>query len=254
MPTCIFCDKRAGSREHLWPQWIHERKDFGPLRMQRRNEEREVPDPRITVRTVCRACNNGWMSALEEANIPFVGNMFQDLTLRIEREHQLLISRWVTKTAMMFDSARPKRSGIRYYTDAESTAFRANLAIPPRTRIWLGRLETKHLYAGGTDFLYKMRDTDLPMVFQTIFTIVAGHFVAQIVSQRALPGFEEGETRELSPKPGDWDSKLIQIWPIQRDWVMWPPERTFTNGGLDGIGHLGDRWRIGEKVAQIATA
>jgi hypothetical protein len=219
--------------------------------MQSKNEEREVPDPKISVRTVCRACNNGWMSTLEEANIPLVGNMFQDVALQLDRDQQTLVSRWVAKTAMMFDSARPKQGGIRYYIGAESSAFRATFAIPPRTRIWLGRLDTKHLHAGGTDFLYKTQNTDLPMVLQTIFTIVAGHFIAQIVSQRALPGFQEDEMQELSPKPGDWDNKLIQIWPVSRDWIMWPPERTFTNGGPEGIGYLGDRWRIGEQVDQV---
>jgi hypothetical protein len=29
--NCLFCEKSAGSKEHLWAKWIHERKDFGPL-------------------------------------------------------------------------------------------------------------------------------------------------------------------------------------------------------------------------------
>lgn len=43
---CLFCDNDSGSREHLWPKWIHERKDIGPLRLQVGNSaEKVVPNP-----------------------------------------------------------------------------------------------------------------------------------------------------------------------------------------------------------------
>jgi actin-like ATPase involved in cell morphogenesis len=49
MPTqCLFCDNQSGSKEHLWPKWIHERKHFGPLRIQRgSSEKRIIPNPEI---------------------------------------------------------------------------------------------------------------------------------------------------------------------------------------------------------------
>jgi hypothetical protein len=28
---CLFCDNDSGSKEHLWPKCIHNRKEFGPL-------------------------------------------------------------------------------------------------------------------------------------------------------------------------------------------------------------------------------
>jgi hypothetical protein len=58
---------------------MHEKKDFGPLRVKRGDrEEIIVPDPEQTVRTVCSVCNNGWMHNLEDANIPLIGKMFDD--------------------------------------------------------------------------------------------------------------------------------------------------------------------------------
>src|ERR1700756_463352 len=52
MPTqCLFCDNQSGSKEHLWPKWIHERKHFGPLRIQRgSSEKRIIPHPEIRER------------------------------------------------------------------------------------------------------------------------------------------------------------------------------------------------------------
>jgi hypothetical protein len=77
---CLFCDSSSGSREHLWPKWIHERVDFGPLKMDRyKSAQIIIPDPQITVKTVCEKCNNGWMSDLETKSIPLVGGMLNDL-------------------------------------------------------------------------------------------------------------------------------------------------------------------------------
>jgi hypothetical protein len=80
MPTpCLFCANNSGSKEHLWPKWIHERKDFGPLRIQRGHSERKIiPNPQIMVKTVCGVCNNGWMSNLQAEDIPVIGSVMQD--------------------------------------------------------------------------------------------------------------------------------------------------------------------------------
>lgn len=75
---CLFCDNNSGSKEHLWPKWIHERKDFEPLNFQLGGSGKKViPDPEITVKTVCEFCNNGWMSDLEAENIPTIGSMLR---------------------------------------------------------------------------------------------------------------------------------------------------------------------------------
>ena len=90
MPTpCIFCDNNSGSREHLWPKWIHQRHDFGPLKMDRYNQSQIIiPNPEITVKTVCGQCNNGWMSDLEAANIPIIGSMLNDLSITLDQDMQ----------------------------------------------------------------------------------------------------------------------------------------------------------------------
>jgi hypothetical protein len=51
--SCLFCANPANSREHLWPQWVHERKDFGPLKHKRGATDTVIPDPRVTVKAVC---------------------------------------------------------------------------------------------------------------------------------------------------------------------------------------------------------
>ena len=189
---CIFCGDSARSREHLWPKWIHERHDFGPIRMQRgQKEQKVIPNPQITVKSVCGACNNGWMSDLERSSIPLIGSMLQNLTLRLEVGQQITIARWVAKTAMVLDSSRPRAEGTQFYSADECGNMRIGLVIPGRTRIWLGQIATKHIHAGMTNFLYSRQDNGKPMIRSWIGTFVVGHFAAQIITQHTLEGFDD---------------------------------------------------------------
>jgi hypothetical protein len=83
---CIFCDNNSGSREHLWPLWIHERKDFEPLKSKRGDLEILIPNPKLVVKAVCKKCNNGWMSDLEGVSIPLIGSMMQNVSIQLDRE------------------------------------------------------------------------------------------------------------------------------------------------------------------------
>jgi hypothetical protein len=45
--------------------WIHARKKFGPIRHKiGARPEKILSDPEQKIKTVCRICNNGWMSRL----------------------------------------------------------------------------------------------------------------------------------------------------------------------------------------------
>jgi hypothetical protein len=132
---CLFCDRNAGNREHLWPKWIHDRIDFGALKMDRyQTGQIVIPDPEITVKSVCALCNNGWMSDLEAKNIPMVGSMLNDLSITLDRGAQESVAAWTIKTAMVLDSTRPKAAGARFYRKEDCVKMRENLSMPEYTR------------------------------------------------------------------------------------------------------------------------
>ncbi len=249
---CIFCDNNSGSREHLWPKWIHERKDFGPLKMRRcKSNFVVIPHPEVTVKTVCGICNNGWMSDLEAENIPIIGNMLQDITLPLDEAQQQTVGAWAMKTAMMTDSTKGRLAPNRFYKREECISMRLSRKIPAQTLIWMGRIEGMHLADIGTDFTLADPDKNR-IAMGSADTIVAGHFVTQVVTVHVE---KDGvEISAISCKMGDWDESLIQIWPIKKPTVHWPPKVTFTNGGPRGIAYLMDRWRIGEGVDQVTPA
>lgn len=154
MPTqCLFCDSQSGSKEHLWPKWIHERKDFGPLRIQRgKSKKKIIPNPEIMVKTVCGICNNGWMSKLEADNIPLIGSMMRDMVIPLDEVQQRSVALWSAKTAMVGDSMKGRSASNPFYNRDECVNLRINREIPPRTLIWMGRIDGMHLGDFGTDF------------------------------------------------------------------------------------------------------
>ncbi len=250
--TCMFCANPANSKEHLWPKWVHERKDFGPLKLTRGSSTTTIiPNPQVTVRAVCRTCNNGWMSQkLENPNIPIVGSMMQDLSITLDRDQQRTVATWCIKMAFLTDWTRIGGRQKRFYTRDETLSIAADLSIPPRTRIWIGHIMTSHLSTDGHDFELLLASTRTRIGISSTVTIVVGHFVAQIVTDHVVTDHSDLNP-EMKPGQGPWDSKLIQIWPIEKEWVTWPPRASFTNGGREGIGYLLRRWRTGKQVNQI---
>jgi hypothetical protein len=126
--------------------------------------------------------------------------------------------------------------------------LRVSGEIPPRTLIWIGRMDEMHLGNFGTDVaLFNTQKERVGM--GSVTTIVAGHFVTHVVSVHVEK--ENTEISELQCKMGNWNESLIQIWPIQKPTVQWPPKVAFTNGGPQGIAYLRDRWKIGEEVEKV---
>ncbi len=218
--------------------------------MERRGQATVViPDPELKVKTVCRVCNSGWMSTLESKNIPIIGEIVENRPIELNADQQKLVAAWSMKTAIMGDSMKGRHAPNRFYTRDECRNLREFRTIPPLTLMWIGRTDGMHLWNMGTDFtLNDLEGKHLATIIAS--TIVAGHFVTQVVAVHMNP--EDKPLSGLPCKLGDWADKLVQIWPLQPPVVHWPPPKTFTNGGPDGIAYLADRWRIGEEAHIIA--
>ena len=92
---------------------------------------------------LCAGCNNGWMSDLENRSRALVGALMSDISMRVDRVGQDLITVWAVKTARVFECTNPaKRS---FYTRAERERLRTALEAPADTLVWLGRQERSSL-------------------------------------------------------------------------------------------------------------
>lgn len=236
--NCIFCDRRADSREHVWPLWIIERVGRRPI-THKIGEEKKLflAGPELKVRTVCSACNNGWMSALETKNKPVIGSLLQDLSTPLDQDQQRDLALWAMKTAMVVDSMATHRDYC--YQSKQRKALRDAAEIPKHTTIWLARFEGSGLFAGGTDVSIKEKEA-LRVSDGIITNLLVGHLAIQSLTFHTLPGFPDEQPLSLPSRiQGAEQQLLIQIWPSNGS-VMWPPNDYFKR---DGLGMLVQRFK-----------
>src|SRR5690348_16244397 len=121
------------------------------------------------------------MSKLEGENIPTIGCILQDVALPLDEAQQKSVAAWSVKTAMVSDSMKGRAAPNQFYSRDERVNLRTSRVIPPRTLIWVARIDGMHLGNFGTDFaLFDAQKERIGM--GSVTTIVAGHFVTQVVS------------------------------------------------------------------------
>jgi hypothetical protein len=191
------------------------------------------------------------MSRLEDANIPLIGSMMQNVSIQLDREQQQTVAAWLMKMAFLTDWTRIGGKAKRFYSRDEGATFANELTIPARTRIWIGHITSSHLSTDGHDLALLARADGTRLGTSTAVTLAVGHLAAQVVTDHLLLQYTKQDAPDSQPKSGPWMNKLIQIWPIEKDWVTWPPMASFTNGGPQGYGYLMNRWRVGPQVDQV---
>lgn len=121
--NCIFCGQSAGSAEHIFPDWLNDvfaQIDWQPTGTPPqwgRGTQNLITDEHIenvwtaneicslTVRKVCRECNNGWMATLEGAAKPLLTPMVLGRPTTLTVAEQVTIGTWATKTAMVCEAS-----------------------------------------------------------------------------------------------------------------------------------------------------
>jgi hypothetical protein len=244
---CLFCAQTVSSSEHVWSDWILEEiRSASRIRI-RIGKHVDVwkADPEITVKCVCRQCNNTWMSDLENENRPHVRSMIQNLPTTLEPSVQRVLARWAVLKAMVIEAANRKR--LFFYGEADRKGIKPPSSfIPIGTFVWIGKLSTKQFHAGGTDIWGEIDGA--PRAFHgCVTTVVVGHLVIQVLTMHAPVPFIKYPMIQPECKPGRWDETLFNIWPVYAS-VKWPPARPFALRGENSIGTLVNRWKIGIDV------
>ena len=132
MRNCIFCPDKASSKEDAWPNWLM--KHFpagGTINAERRGRilnKWTAKKPRITIRCVCKKCNNEWMSKLEISVKPTILSILENTLDLLEQEAQRALAFWAVKNAMVYEYLDPKRT--TFYTKSERYNFHYDNMIP----------------------------------------------------------------------------------------------------------------------------
>lgn len=227
------------SREHVLPRWLGEvLPGEGPFRFIRELLEDgqatdriwDAPGLNMTVKRVCRVCNSGWMSALEETARPHLTPMIQGQGVLLQPEVQHLVSAWVVKTVMVLEFAH--REPRRGFTQAERQSVRKLGKLPKGALVWLA------YYEGQKTVWFRQHDLRLDQAAPGqrpkwlrgyVATLMIGHLVFRFWK---LPWENAAEAIHL----GDYSRQhIVTVWPQHKQLGVvrqWPPVRGLNDDGL----------------------
>jgi hypothetical protein len=222
------------SKEHVLARWI--RKRFPNDGTQEHWHRTEVDDGTVserryrsvpfelTVREVCRSCNNGWMADLENMVRPILGPMMtSSINLPLSIDEQASLAFWAAKTLMVAQSTLPRDQRVvpvGHYAELlteRAAPMRCRIAVarrPQEPEAWPYRL----VEVGGE---WRTKPPPGPRPTRDEFNmyralLAVGHVVFHFL------GFFDPE-REEGLRPGDLPSGFIEIWPEPNHFV-WSPE------------------------------
>ena len=150
--SCIFCDGTQMSLEHVWPRWAAKLVvDAGAVqhRSYAQFQGRDAvantynqPPFQQTAKVVCRDCNNGWMSRLEEAAKPYLETMLHGRGRVLCGPAQTTLAAWALKTSMVIVASQAKGEAVIPPADHR---YLGEHGKPPSTvRVWIGAYVGTH--------------------------------------------------------------------------------------------------------------
>ena len=226
MRKCLFCQKKARSREDIWPQWLA--KQF-PL-----SEDSQMEAERgghklgtwqsgtsqlLRSKCVCGDCNNGWMSKLEQETKPIVESILSEKLRALDVSSQAVIAVWATKTAMVLEALYPDRNF--FYSAIERQYFRSLSAIPEHTTKWIAKCVNQPNFYSVAEDLRTAPGVNAAKAYVT--TMAFGSLAFQVVSIKTHAALSTATQITYDSREGPWDKTLLQVWPIITYSQHWPP-------------------------------
>jgi hypothetical protein len=240
---CVFCGGRPLTLEHVMPQWLTAFMGISSSitltsdgRLVRRS-----PKLDIKVRAVCRPCNNGWLSALEDEFRARCGPAILGMRTALDQQAQTVAATWAVKTALLLELA------LRYSDKKKAYAppshfhylFR-NRTAPPNgdARVWVGFYDAQQTHIGWhRAFALAPSGKDPAQAY--IATVAVGYLVFQTFGRDILPS-DLGSGDLPDPEiPAVLVPYFRQVWPIIAPSVQWPPRFGFPFDSLDSIFNFG---------------
>ena len=251
--VCMFCGGTPLSKEHLVPVWISKaiskwtptgaNREYRTSKSLWTGQRRDTTSSREfsqKARCVCEACNNVWMSQVEEAAKPFLEPMIWGEEIELDPDAQRAIALWAALHAVVWERAHPP---IGTTLPPEWLAhLHQTRSLPASWRVWLGG------FTGRPDFAYSTvqirdpiamprREDERPSgVHGSVTTIILGELVIKVLAVDRQPFRDPA------------DEALLSVWPPTEPAFMWPPARVWTG---ESVEHLFGLWLGGEN--QLGT-
>ena len=231
---CIFCGGRPLSHEHVWDKWMKQyiprdlptTETYSAIVHQTHKESKaysQSGDPHSRrLRVVCKRCNSGWMSRLQERAKPFLIPLIKGDSTTLDVDTQRIVSAWAALKVTVAEYHEKNRVTIT--PDNRAHLMETNEA-PPNWKIWIGRYGrgewSGHWMHNALPVYPKENVPDFPTGgipppnTQTT-SFVAGQLYIHAMSS-ALP-----RAVEMFQFVGSGSAKIACIWPAATEIISWP--------------------------------
>lgn len=151
---CIFCGLSGMSKEHFWPDWL---KEYVPIvkdakytasvysskglaaQQLRSSNQRQGHLITKTFRVVCKKCNNGWMSGIENDVKAFLLTGISNTETIVNQQVKEKLALWACVKAVITEHSEPESS----LTLAEDRKALISGVLPSYFAVYLGKQSTK---------------------------------------------------------------------------------------------------------------
>lgn len=248
---CLFCGFAGRlTEEHVFPKWLRAlgydgvgwRETLSGPQLVRTALQQGGPFTK-TLKIVCGPCNNGWMSAMEDAAKPLLIEMFGTTpphqVVRTPGQ-QLILARWAYKTICVIaqiNATTPPRVPL-----AHCRTFYANDEIPQGVQMWIGTASIKIEDLGATLVESQIVPHNANVTFHgrtTVAPMYQGRFrLLNVVFDVTGTGPADNGDQVIleSTLDGELARALIPIVPPTLPQLWWPPAQTLDAvGGISGM-------------------
>jgi hypothetical protein len=240
---CVFCGKEGVpfAKEDILAKWLTKdfRKSWATItNIKTGHRFKARGQVGLVSRTVCKSCNNGWMSDLEHDTQPILKPLIFGQAKTLSEDDQLILTSWLMKTSMMLEFLPDSTSNFFNQTDREQ--FCQTSSIPPNTRMFLARWAPSHVEMKTRNYCISGKaPNDFGDFMAFITTLALGHVILQLFSVKITP-LPEGNVPVLGIALQHYGhSADVQIWPVASIGHFPPPLR-IAEPEFDSFS---DRWK-----------
>jgi hypothetical protein len=244
--VCMFCGGGPLTSEHVFARWLRDR-IAADIKQVNVFDAEGLPlwsmgSFDIEANVVCEKCNSGWMSRLESACNPLLGDsMLYGSALQLNEQQQRTVSMWAVKTAMVLEAHR-RRDPFKYLSASHAAWMPDHSSPPSGTTV---RMFARP--AGEGEFVITRSVGILPRHPKGepkeriddskayVSTFVVGFMGFQVFG---VHGFKNDLPPGLGLTP--WlQEHTIRLWPTIGGAIRWPPPRLMTLADILVFGDVG---------------
>lgn len=233
---CIFCGNSPTTREHVFPQWVVSELMKDPKGLPRwssfkhENGEHQWTTNKpldITVKTVCKRCNETWMSDIESSAKIYLAPMIAGTKTPLDKDAMTIISKWMTLRALVAVSDAPKNEGA----DQLFHLFYEYKKPMPRWHVFTSTYEgtiPAHLEINRfTHFSFRIFGIPIKTFRPNVLVnSVVGRVIFKVVIFVYPPLVKAPLVNINIPS---WDASVVRMFPSPPKQITWPTNTVITD-------------------------